>query len=106
MKLLYYSILMLLRGRGNNVTKLISLTLGLFMSILLFACVAFQLSYNHSFRQSNQLYLAYKNHATAGMQEYVYGPFAEALRENFPDQVEDATVMRRPVNRNFPSLIL
>ena len=101
MKLLYYSILMLLRGRGNNVTKLISLTLGLFMSILLFACVAFQLSYNHSFRQSNQLYLAYKNHATAGMQEYVYGPFAEALRENFPDQVEDATVMRRMEDWNF-----
>lgn len=46
MKQLYYSILMLLRGRSNNLTKTISLTLGLFIGILLFACVAFQLSYN------------------------------------------------------------
>lgn len=101
MRQLYYTLKVLLRGRGNNVTKVISLTLGLFMGILLFACVAFQLNYNHSFRQSKQLYLAYKNHATAGMQEYVYGPFAEALRENFPDQVEDATVMRRMEDWNF-----
>ena len=47
MRQLYYSILMLLRGRSNNLTKTISLTLGLFIGILLFACVAFQLSYNH-----------------------------------------------------------
>ena len=46
MRQLYYSILMLLRGRSNNLTKTISLTLGLFIGILLFACVAFQLSYN------------------------------------------------------------
>ena len=40
---------MLLRGRSNNLTKTISLTLGLFIGILLFACVAFQLSYNRFF---------------------------------------------------------
>lgn len=95
---LYYSILMLLRGRSNNLTKTVSLTLGLFIGILLFACVAFQLSYNRCFRQSEQLYLSYLTNTLNDVPDegtpYVYGPFAEALRENFPNEVEDATVMR------------
>lgn len=98
MRQLYYSILMLLRGRGNNVTKIVSLTLGLFIGILLFACVAFQLSYNRFYEKPEQLHLAYMTNILNGVPgegfPYVYGPFAEALRENFPDQVEDATVMR------------
>lgn len=93
MRQIYYNILMLLRGRGNNVTKTISLTLGLLIGILLFACVAFQLSYNHFFRQSEQLYLAYMTDAKGGGYS-LYGTFAKAMRENFPNEVEDATVMR------------
>ena len=89
---------MLLRGRSNNLTKTISLTLGLFIGILLFACVAFQLSYNHFFRQPEQLHLAYMVNTLNGVPDegspYVYGTFAEAMRENFSGQVEDAAVMR------------
>lgn len=98
MRQLYYSLLMLLRGRGNNVTKIVSLTLGLFIGILLFACVAFQLSYNRCYHKPEQLHLVYMTNILNGVQNegfpYVYGPFAEALRENFPAEVEDATVMR------------
>lgn len=105
MRQLYYSILMLLRGRGNNVTKTISLTLGLFIGILLFACVAFQLSYHRFFHQPEQLYLTYLINILNGVPDegspYVYGPFAEALRENFPNQVKDATVMRDMEDWNF-----
>lgn len=43
MKQLYYTIQTLLRGRGSNVIKVISLTLGLLVGILLFARVAFEL---------------------------------------------------------------
>ncbi|ADV44151.1 ABC transporter permease [Bacteroides helcogenes] len=105
MRQLYYGILMLLRRRGNNVTKTVSLTLGLFIGILLFACVAFQLSYNSYFHHPEQLYLTYVRNVQNGVPSeefpYVYGPFAEALRENFPKQVEDATVLRDMDDWNF-----
>ncbi len=105
MRQLYYSILMLLRGRSNNLTKTISLTLGLFIGILLFACVAFQLSYNRFFDKPEQLYLAYMTNVLNGVPDegapYIYGTFAEAMRENFPDQVEDATVWRDSWERVF-----
>lgn len=98
MRQVYYSLLMLLRGRSNNLTKTVSLTLGLFIGVLLFACVAFQLSYNHFFHQPEQLYLTYLTNTLNDVPHegspYVYGPFAEALRENFPGRVVDATVMR------------
>lgn len=98
MRQLYYSILMLLRGRSNNLTKTISLTVGLFIGILLFACVAFQLSYNRFFDKPEQLYLAYMTNILNGVPDeafpYIYGTFSEAMRENFPEQVEDATVWR------------
>ena len=42
MKQLYYTIQTLLRGRGSNIIKVISLTLGLLVGILLFARVAFE----------------------------------------------------------------
>ena len=105
MRRIYYSLLMLLRGRSNNLTKTISLTLGLFIGILLFACVAFQLSYNHFFRQPEQLHLTYLTNVLNGVPDegspYVYGPFAEAVRENFPGQVADATVMREMDDWNY-----
>lgn len=98
MRALYYSILMLLRGRSNNVTKTVSLTLGLFIGILLFACVVFQLSYNRFFPEPEQLHLTYLTNTLNDVPDngspYVYGPLAEALREHFPGQVADATVMR------------
>lgn len=46
MKQLYYVIRTLLRGRGSNIIKVISLGLGLTMSILLFSRVAFEQSYD------------------------------------------------------------
>ncbi|WP_294588431.1 FtsX-like permease family protein [uncultured Bacteroides sp.] len=95
MRQLYYSILMLLRGRSNNLTKTISLTLGLFIGILLFACVAFQLSYNRFFDKPEQLYLAYMTDVKSSNEGInLYGPFAKAMREEFPEEVEDATVFR------------
>ena len=45
MKQLYYAIQTILHGRGSNVTKVISLSLGLTVGILLFSQIAFELSY-------------------------------------------------------------
>lgn len=95
MRQLYYSILILLRGRSNNLTKVISLTLGLFIGILLFASVAFQLSYNRFFNKPEQLYLAYMTDVKSSNEGIsLYGPLAKAMREDFPNEVEDATVFR------------
>ena len=43
MRQLYYTIRYLLRGRGGNVIKVLSLTLGLGVGLILFARVAFLL---------------------------------------------------------------
>ena len=45
MRHFYYTIQTLLHERGVNIIKIISMTLGIFVGILLFSCVAFQLSY-------------------------------------------------------------
>lgn len=49
MKQIYYVIQTLLRGRGSNIIKVISLGLGLTMSILLFSRVAYEQSFDTCF---------------------------------------------------------
>lgn len=105
MKQLYYPLLTLLRGRGNHVSRIISLTLGLFIGILLFACVAFQLSFNRCFHRAEQLWqmrtTLVENGVPGDSYPFVFGPFAKALREHFPDQVEAVTVMREKGLTNY-----
>lgn len=47
MRQIYYTIQILLRGRGSNFIKLMSLTLGLLIGILLFSQIAYELSYEN-----------------------------------------------------------
>ena len=56
MRQLYYTIRYLLRGRGGNVIKVLSLTLGLGVGLILFARVAFELSFDTFFDQVEDLY--------------------------------------------------
>ena len=56
MKQIYYVIQTLLRGRGSNIIKVVSLGLGLTMSILLFARVAFEQSYDTCYKDYDNLY--------------------------------------------------
>ena len=61
MKQIYYAIQSTLHGRGSNVTKVISLSLGLTIGVLLFSQIAFELNYekckslckNHPDRRSD-----------------------------------------------------
>lgn len=97
MKQLYYTIQTLLRGRGSNVIKVISLTLGLLVGILLFARVAFELNYDSYYSEPENLCLTLRTGISDGIKKEPnidnYGKLAEAIRENFPDEVEDATVL-------------
>ena len=99
MKQLHYVIRTLLRGRGSNVIKIVSLSLGLTMSILLFTRVAFELSYDSCFKDVGDLYQVYSTWSTNGQKykpsEMSVGPVAGAILENFPKEVEAATCICR-----------
>lgn len=95
MKQLYYVIRTLLRGRGSNVIKVISLGLGLTMSILLFSRVAFEQSYDTCYKDYGDLYQIYSIFSAEGEQfepqKQNCGPVAGAILKNFPQEVESAT---------------
>ena len=80
MKQIYYVIRTLLRGHGSNVIKILSLALGLTMSILLFARVAFEQSFDKCFKDYDNLYQIFSvfsaNGQTFEPQEMNCGPVA------------------------------
>ena len=55
MRQLYYTIQTLLRGRGSNAVKLISLTLGLLVGILLFSQIVYELNYDTFYKGHERL---------------------------------------------------
>ena len=78
MKQIYYVIQTLLRGRGSNIIKVISLGLGLTMSILLFSRVAYEQSFDTCFKDYDNLYQVWsifsvKGGGVGGKFEHVYG---------------------------------
>lgn len=97
MKQLYYVIQTLLRGRGSNIIKVISLGLGLTMSILLFSRVAYEQSFDKCFNDTDNLYQIWSVFTTNGEKhdpsQANCGPVAGAILENFPKEVEAATSM-------------
>ena len=95
MKTFYYVFQTLRRGRGGNVLKVISLGLGLTMSVLLFSRVAYEQSFDTCFEEYDRLYQVWSVFTVNGErfepQEQNCGPVAGAILENFPDAVEAAT---------------
>lgn len=95
MRQLYYVIRTLLRGRGANLIKIISLGLGLTMSILLFARVAYELSFDSCYHDPERLHQVFSiwinNGERSEPNSLNLGPVAGAILENFPQEVEAAT---------------
>ena len=58
MRQIYYSIRTLLRERGTNIIRVISLSLGLTIGILLFSQIAFELSYERCYPEPERLAIA------------------------------------------------
>ena len=94
MKQIYYVIQTLLRGRGSNIIKVLSLGLALTMSILLFVRVAFEQSYDTCYRDPDRIYQLFSIFTINGEQgepgELNLPPVAGAVLENFPQEVEAA----------------
>ena len=55
MRQIYYSIRTLLRERGSNLIRVISLSLGLTIGILLFSQIVFELSYENCYPEAERL---------------------------------------------------
>lgn len=96
MRHLYYTIRILLRGRGNNIIKLVSLTLGLLIGVLLFSQIAYELNYENFYKEPDNVVLLrnryIKNNIPDNGYDYtVFYPAAADLWEALPELVESAT---------------
>ena len=97
MRQLYYSIRTLLRGWGTNLTKIISLTLGLFIGILLFSRVVFELSFDSGYKEADKLCVINAVYTIGGevkdASPVVMGPVPGAIYDAFPEAIESVTVV-------------
>lgn len=97
MRYLYYTFQTLLRGHGSNAVKILSLALGLLMSIFLFARIAFELDFDNFYKEAGNLCLVktgwLKNGVLEGKEDfYTLIPIPGVIAEEFPDRVQGATV--------------
>lgn len=111
MKHIYYALRVLPREMGANVTKVISLSLGLIVGILLFSQIAFELSYERCYPDAERLVLVgcrttnlstgeVVRHGDSGMDYTVFAPVAAALAQDLPELVEHASCVCAIQERN------
>ena len=103
MRQIYYTIRTLLRERGSNIIRIISLSLGLTIGVLLFSQIAFELSYEKCYPEAERLALVrcqMTNLSTGetagddGETSYDYTVFdvlASTLAEEMPKEIEVAS---------------
>lgn len=106
MRQLYYTIQILLRGGGGNFIKLMSLTLGLLIGILLFSQIVYELSYENFYHDSDRVVLLRLKRTNQGIQEAgydfdVYRPAAADVREALPELVECSSVSANFMQYDF-----
>lgn len=103
MRQIYYTIRTLLRERGSNIIRVISLSLGLTIGILLFSQIAFELNYEQCYSDAERLALVrcqVTNSSTGetagdeGGTSYDYTVFdvtAATLAQDMPKEIEMAS---------------
>ena len=94
---IYYTLQSLLHKQGSNAIKIVSLALGLLMSVFLFARIAFELSFDNFYHDSDNLYIVktgwLKNGVLEGNESrFTIIPIPAAIAEEFPEEVESSTV--------------
>ena len=90
MKNFNYSLRYLLKNRGNSVTRLLSLSLGLIVSLLICSYVGINLSYGRFFPDRERVYQMFENSPQFGITGPQLEPVAYTLAENIPS-IEAAT---------------
>ena len=102
MRQIYYSIRTLLRERSSNIIRIISLSLGLTIGILLFSLIAFELNYEQCYPESERLEIVRGQitNLTSGEtmgddgSNYDYtvcDPVAATLAQDMPEEIESAS---------------
>lgn len=102
MRQIYYSIRTLLHERTLNIVRVLSLSLGLTVGILLFSQIAFEMSYEKCYPEAENLIMArimVQNMTTGEVQgddgmNYDYtvcDPVAFTLAQDMPEEIESAT---------------
>lgn len=105
MRQIYYSIRTLLRERSSNIIRIISLSLGLTIGILLFSQIAFELNYEQCYPESERLAIVRGQitNLTSGEtmgddgSNYDYtvcDPVAATLSQDMPEEIESASCVR------------
>ena len=97
MKTIYYAIQNIIRGKDSTLIKVVSLSLGLFFSIIMFAMVGMQLGFDSYYRDNKDIYVvetAWDSGQGWDTKNYfcLY-PTAKTLLEHFPTQIESATLI-------------
>ncbi len=95
MKQLYYALQNIIRGKDSNIIKIVSITCGLLVSIILFAKIAFELNYDTWFPNSNRLYvvkMAWREGGKAYAGSTLY-PIGNTIHQHFPEMVENTTTL-------------
>lgn len=99
MKQIYYVIQALIHGRGANIIKVVSLGLGLTMSILLFSRVVYEQSFDTCFKDHDKLYQLWNIWTVNGEpfppSEFIIGAAAGGILDAMPEIVESAQVQAR-----------
>lgn len=102
MRQIYYSIRTLLRERSSNIIRIISLSLGLTIGILLFSQIAFELNYEQCYPESERLAIVRGQITNLTSSEtmgddgsnYDYtvcDPVAATLAQDMPEEIESAS---------------
>ncbi|EIY61751.1 hypothetical protein HMPREF1071_02847 [Bacteroides salyersiae CL02T12C01] len=102
MRQIHYSIRTLLRERGSNLIRVISLSLGLTIGILLFSQIVFELSYENCYPEAERLAMVRAQITNLSTGEImgddgtnydytVFAPTANAVAESMPEEVEYAS---------------
>lgn len=90
MKHFNYSLHYLLKNRGNSATRLVSLALGLVVSLLICSYVGLNLSYGRFFPDRERVYQIFTTSPRFGISAQMVRPLAPAAAADIP-QIEAAT---------------
>ena len=85
-----YSLRYLWNHRGNSVTRLVSLALGLVVALLICSYVGINLSYGRFFPDKERVYQMFMKSPQFGVSQYQLEPVASLLAEKLPS-IEAAT---------------
>ena len=100
MKQIYYAIQNIIRGKDSTIIKVVSLSLGLFLSIVLFSLVGTELNYDSFYQDNEDIYVVETCWSGGKPSYYCIYPTAKALMDHFPGHVEVATVINDFTPRN------